>query len=194
MKTTVLALVADLSLGQADQTRAGEYYDNIITELGREEWFTQKTLIDSTPEVATYELPANALKLLYTFYDDRVLHPIKPWELDWFSPNWRDRRGKPVSAVTMFEQDKQFRLYPVPVDPQDENFAFLLGDPFGNPGRTNSIAVLHTEIRTDVQEWLDLPLALLVLEREYQRESRHKDAVLAQSFGDLGRLFLEVLR
>ena len=73
-------------------------------------------------------------------------------------------------------------------DKPSKPFVVTYGEPTGRDYPPYAIMVLHTELRSLVPDWLELPVAFEILAREYRRESDHRDdafATLCQRFADL---------
>ena len=68
----------------------------------------------------------------------------------------------------------------------------LHGAPFGLDYPVDTLAVLASQRRTDLPDWMDLPLALAVVAREYARSSPHMDKVFAGAARQLAALFLSM--
>ncbi len=54
--------------------------------------------------------------------------------------------------------------------------------------------MIATETRDGYPEWLNLPLALLVLAREFARESDHRDPAFSTACAQLGKVALAMVR
>lgn len=190
-RNSVLSLVNDLSRGLADQGICGHYYDDIVHEIGQRPIFTRATLVAVDGATATFALPDTAIRLLYVLYDDRILAPASLRELEAVNPHWRDERGTPIAYVTERENARSFRLYPVP-DVASKSFIFLTGLPFGRDYPELAVVIVHTEDR-ELPDWLDLPVALDILGREFGRESDHRDPAFAEMCGQLAVLMYRML-
>lgn len=186
-KADVLQLVSDLSNGLADATLAERYYREAVFDLGKQGWLTQATLVPATAGTGSYSFPAGAIELLALFYDDDQLDALYLRELEWIRSDWRDAHGSPVGYVRQDENDKTFRLYPIP-DTSSKDFIFLFGSPLGLDYPEYSLAVVHTETRDDLPAWLELPVTFRILELEFERESSHRDPVFAKLCGELSKL------
>lgn len=187
-KADVLQLIQDLSNGLADATLAERYYREAVFDLGKQGWLTQATLLPvTTADTGTYSFPATAIELLALFYDDSQLDLLYLRELEWIRPDWRDGRGTPSGYVRENENDKTFRLYPIP-DAASKDFIFLLGSPFGLDFPEYALAIVHTETRDDLPVWLELPIAFRILELEFGRESNHRDPTFSKMCSELSKL------
>lgn len=173
-KATVLTLVSDLTLGAADATAAGRYYDRVVETLARFPWMTNFSLIPATKGTSQYTLETAQAKVLAVFYDNRQLGKLTLAQVEGINRGWRNEVGTPHSYVVEDESQKSFRLYPTP-DLDSKPQSFPNSQPFGIDFPAYTIVVLHTETRTDVPLWLELPVALEVAAREMERESSHRD-------------------
>ncbi len=192
-KTDVLALIADLSQGTANQVIAEGYYFDVIKDLGERGILTQATLLEVTANDATYTLPATGLRLLGAFYSDNYLCQASIQEVEAYAgTGWRDVTGDPIAYVVEDESKHDFRLFPKPAVPSD-NFIFLFGSPFGKDFLHGAVAVIHTETRNDLPVWLELPVVFEVLSREFSRESDHKDLLFAKICQDTANMFFEMV-
>jgi len=192
MKADVLALVSTLSMGLADATLADRYYTDIIRLLGQREWLTQATLLPVTGGTASYSLPDIAVRLLAVFYDDRLLPQSSILEMQAVDPHWRDRLGTPIVHVVEDETTGDFVLYPIPAF-NSKDFIFIFGAPFGLDYPEYAVAIIHTETREDVPAYMELPIALAVCAREFERESDHRDAIFAVACRKLSDLLFGLI-
>lgn len=177
-KVDVLQLVQDLSQDQADAASIEKFYDDIVLELAQQNVLTQVTLLTAAANDTSFSNPANAVNTIAVFWDDRQLSKAKRQELEWRNMRWRDERGTPEAWVTEDETEKTFRLYPVP-DYASKALAPIFGGPLGKGYAENSVAVVHSEKRDDVIEYLELPIALEIMHREFTRESAHRQTAFA---------------
>lgn len=192
MKEDVLTLAQDLSLQQGDPATASALYDEAVLALHGRPLLVGMTFLEHDAENSVYDVPDAALELLAVFYDDRQLSSMTRQAIESIQPDWRDRRGPPRAFVTETEGDRRFRLWPVP-DTASTPESFVFGEPFGRDYPGYILVVLATEARRDVPAWLELPLALEVLGREFARESNHRDPVFAGACAELAVLLLEAV-
>lgn len=179
-KTDVLTLVSLFSLGKADQTACSQFFDEEIITLGHDprNWLANYAQTASGTRVSAadllrYQTPTtvSVVEILALFIGDRQLQKADIVELEARSKAWRDRSGAPVVFVVEREDDRTLRLYP------SLDRTYTVSDA-GRP------LVVHTEHKTTgLPAILELPLALLVLAREYERESNHRDT----GFADIAR-------
>lgn len=175
MKADVLTLIDTFSNGQADATAASDYYDHVMDDLSRHPWLVGCSLVPVIQNIGTFTLDTDQGKLLAVFYDDRLLDRTTERALESHNPNWRDEYGTPLAYLTEDEAAKTYRLYPIPLLPSHA-FSFVHGEPLGRDFPIYSVAILCTEIRTDVPEWLEMAVAWRALAREYGRASSHHDS------------------
>lgn len=194
-KATILSLVTTLAVSQNDVAMSSRFYDEVILDLAKLNWFMRMTILDSSGAVpaAVQSFPANVVNLLGVFYGAHQLEPAKLRELEYVNPQWRDELGEPTNYVEDGETVHTFRLYPAPIAPPT-TFAFPFGEPFGRGYPDEAVVILHSETRVTLPDYLDLPVALLIVEREFQRESDHQHPVFAKSAGELARMMLMLVQ
>lgn len=185
-KTEVLALVAFLSATLADQTECSRIYDEVVQELGHDPraWLAQVAVTDTglasdTSDPEQYELRPAVVKLLGLFYAGRQLTEESIAALTASNTRWREEVGEPWAYTRQGESGRIVRLYPKPrvLPVTGENFTTY----------EQSVLTIYTELRVAVlPEVLVIPLALLILAREFERESVHRDQPLATVFRQLG--------
>jgi len=191
-KADVLSLITSFSNGQADSTSISEFYDNTQSDLSRHPWLVGCHLAAVSPNTGEFTLTATEGKLLAVFYDNRLLSRETERSLEQRNPNWRDEFGTPIAYMVEDEPAKTFRTYPVPHLPS-KPFSFIYGEPLGRDFPLYSVAYFVTEMRTDVPAWLEMALAWRVMEREYSRESTHRDDNLAQVAQQLSDMLLAMV-
>ena len=191
-RANVLALVTDLSYGLATPDTVAAYYHDLTWDATRWGVPSVAVLVETIKDDGTYALPDNEGKTYGVFYDDILLSLASLNEMQAVNANWRDERGRPRALIVQDEPEHDVTVYPVPdVDAQD--FIFLFGSPFGRDFPARAIAALIGDRRDDLPEWLNLPLALAVLSREYERDSAHRDAAFAQACRTIGDTLLALL-
>ncbi len=185
-RATVLQLVDDLSVDVAYSATADQFYDDIVHELAMQAVFTRATLRPITAGTGAVTLPDSGIELLYAVYDDRILAKTTRRQLEMLSSHWRDHRGTPVAYNEELENDQTLRLYPVP-EIGSKAFSFVFGEPLGRDFPEYSVTLVHTE-NEELPEWMDLPMALEILAREFSRESDHRDLEAAEACRQLATL------
>lgn len=192
-KATVLNLVQQLSNGMADPTTSERLYREVVFDLGREEWLSNFTKVAIAVGGGSITMPSQVIKPVAMFYDDEQLGELTLKQAQYLNESWRDESGVPHSYVFDGETRKNFRLFPYPLV-ASKPFVFIHGAPLGQDFPAYAVEVACMETRTDVLFQMELPVALLVLEKEFQRESDHRDDNFAQAAGDMGRIFLEMVK
>lgn len=188
-KADVLQLVSDLSGGLADPFTSEELYREAVLGIEAQQLLVSLRLF-SHDTTADYDAPPPAVRILAVFYDDRELSRESADSLQSLQPDWRDRIGMPVCYVLDSEGDRRFRFFPRPQE-SSKDLSFPTGTPFGADFPGYAGAMLYTEARQDVPPWLELPLALLILAREFAREStEHRDLAFADGCGKLAARLL----
>lgn len=174
-KADVLQLVTDLGVTTVDQTEIGIFYDEVVRELGFNEILTGTELVPVKAGNPEYILVEDTMRALEFHANGGRLDPIDITSLQSvFGVGWRTRTGTPLGYTQEEENEKTFRLVP-------------------SPTQDDTITVIRTEARTDVPVWLELPIALDVLGREYQRESDHQDVAFAQIARQLSLLLFKLV-
>lgn len=179
-KIEVLALADFLSGTLADQTECGRLFDEVMQELAHDAraWCSQ-VAVSSTglttdfSDPDQYELRSAVVKLLGVFYSGRQLSEERIHCLAGSNPHWREESGEPWAYTREGENGRTLRLYPkprnVPVTGQSLTTY------------TDAPLYLYTDVRTTlIPDILCLPLTLLVLAREFERESHHRDQPTAE--------------
>lgn len=189
-KAEVLSLVQTLAV-RADSASISQYYDEILFELGRANQTVQVALVETTAETATYNAPDDTIEILSVLYDDMQLYEAGIRDIEAHSTAWRDEVGIPSDYVTEFETDNAFRLYPAPEAP-GKPFIWT-GAPFGWDFPEYAATIIYQQKKDDLAEYFDLYLAMAVIEREFSRESDHRDLPLAKLCGQLAALFLRMV-
>lgn len=185
----MLALVDEFSYGLADAAPVAAFYDDLMWDATRWGVPSQAVLIPAIKDTAEYRTPDVEGRIYGIFYDDVLLSLETPATLQAVDSAWRDARGRPRAFVTQEEGEHAFRLYPAP-DEDSQDFIFLFGAPFGRDFPARAVGAIIGDRRDDLPEWLDLPLTLAILSREYEHDSAHRDAVFAQSCRTLGNALL----
>jgi len=179
MDATVSTLVTELSNGQADLTQAAQFYNELLSELARIPLLVDSFLV--TVDVhGIGTLPSNAVGLLYLFQtvgsDTFQLGELSVKEASWVFP------GYVASAPTV-----PMRSYILEGLPPRQ---FLVPDLNGVGGR---VIAFCSNVRATLPVILQLPIALLILEHEYRRESDHKNMDISKASGMLGNFLLQIV-
>lgn len=169
-------LVNLLSLGRADTTLFALEYSDVMNTLGPTRWHTVSVDAAVTEGTPFVQLPTNLLNLLEINYDGRHLSLLELREVETLNPGWRNVTGTPIAYIEQAEAAQTVELYPAP---------FTSSPPNAN--------VIYVNNRSDSLLILTLPIALLVLQREFSRQSDHVDLPFADLCGALGNMLLKML-
>ena len=191
-KVTAKQLASDLSLSQIRGASLESGFEYTVEQMAQFELFTAASLVSIDHTSSTYTIPDDFGRLLQVFYDDEVISRETKDTILFYHPNWQDESGSPLSYVADSENTKTLRLYPQP-QVSSEDFIWLLGRPFGTDFPAYSLGVIHTEIRDDTPDWMDLPIALQIMAKEYAQESRHHDLQLAQVAKQMSETLLRII-
>jgi hypothetical protein len=175
-KADTLALATLLAGPDVDQTLLDRFYRDVVWEFGQAELLVRSTVIPVTAGTGEFQLPERGVRLLTVFYDDEEIGPLRLTDVASLDAHWRDARGRPLAYIVDDRSARGFRLYPIP-------------DVASKTG-IYEVTAFHTEAPDDVLVWLELPIALTVLAREYVRESDHRDPVFAASCQNMATALL----
>lgn len=192
MKADVLALAQDLANAQASATNLDQFYDDVVKDVSKGGLFNVLEIVAASANVARYTKPARISDILALFYDDVMLSLVTLRELEATTPGWRLHTGRPVAWLIEDLSHEEFQLYPVPTVAPGAMIP-VHGAPLGLDYPVNTMALLGTEKRQDMPDWLDLPLALVLLGREYSHPSPHQDKIFAEACRSLGTLLLSMV-
>jgi len=171
-KADVTALVTTLANSTDDTTATGQYYDDIVEELGFGPTpLTSASYVAVTQGTRNYTLPTAALKTLAVFYDDTQLYLAKRQELATYDENWRTRPGPPAVAALVDTDQRTLDLIPVP----DQSGDTVGGATPFTTFPSNNLTFIYSNNASDVHSWEELPIALDILAREFGRDSDHYD-------------------
>lgn len=189
--TDVLSMVSFLSAGLADQNECTRCFNEVMIQLNNSEtpWTTNYAFAatgtsgdSSDPDELT--IPTAAVRLLGIFYSGRQLSEDSIVTLAGRNVNWRDEVGAPWSYTRDGEDARTVRVFPkpprVPISAETTTIY------------TDTPLFLYAEApTTGIPEVLQLPLALLILAREFERESNHRDLNAAQVWRAMGENMLQ---
>jgi hypothetical protein len=164
-KVTVLDWVAQLSAGLADATLASRFYDEAIINLAHDPdgiWFGNFILGSLALDEEIKEVPEDLVRLHAVFFRDQMLSWETKQAMEALDPTWRTRRHTPVAYITDDIEDRYIRIWP----PSDVS--------------CDELGWLYTQTLTDAPAVMELPLAFMVLGREFSRESAHRDMQFAE--------------
>lgn len=189
----VAALVSLLSNGQADTTLLPLFYNDVMNQLGPQDWHTNAVPVTFAENTSTVNLPSTLLDLLQLVYDDTVLSELSYRELEALNPGWRNVKGTPRAYTTEAETVKTVEVFPVPTQTSPPIIP-VHGQPTGQDYAPGNGIVFMAEYRTAELPYITLPFALKVLAREYVRESDHQDVAYATLCDNFATMLLEMLR
>lgn len=170
------SLVTLISNGQADTTLFALEYSDVMNTLGPRRWHTTTTdvpVIEGTPLV---QLTSDLLNLIALVYDGRFLSVLELREVETLNSGWRNATGTPIAYIEQAESAQTVELYPAPYTNSPPN-----------------VTEIYVQNRSDSLLILTLPIALLVLQREFSRQSNHTDLPFADLCGVLGNMLLKML-
>lgn len=192
-RADVQNLVNLLSNGQAAPTLFGELYDDVMATLGLANWHTTAVPITFTEGQPTVTLPTTLLNLITLIYDDAALSNLTLRELESITDGWRNSNGTPVAYTLETETVKTAAVYPVPYRTSPPIIP-VHGLPVGLDYQPGNGVSIHSELRNDPLPILTVPIALRIMEREYDRESPHQDYALSSACKALADLLFSMLR
>jgi len=181
-----------LSNGQMDQTLFNGFYASTMTRREIARFHTTATPITLTANQTTVNLPDDLLNLLTLIYDDTVLSDLELRELESLNPGWRNTVGSPIAFTRQAETVKSVEVWPAPFETSPPIIP-VHGLPTGEDYAPGNGIAIYEEQRADLLDYLVLPVALLVLWREYVRESPHTDVACAMLCFQLAGMLLEML-
>lgn len=165
-----------LSNGQGDTNLFSQFYSDVMNVLGPKRWHTTMTNLTVSEGSPLVALPSTLLDLITVLYNGRFLSLLELREVEVLNSGWRNQMGEPTSYIEQAEQAQTIELYPSP----------------RASSSTNATAI-YVENRANSLPILTLPIALLILQREFVRESDHTDVEFGNLCGELGQLILEML-
>lgn len=200
-KTIITDLVSTLCygnlMGSYDAAEVSRLYDEVILALAQDprRWFTTAAITDTgvvdggaTPLDYTnreyYQLPAtlNLAKVVALFFQGRQLSRENEQTLRQQNLDWESDIGTPLAFVTDQRSDRFVRFYPK-------------NDKATQADDDTAVVVVYTRslMTTGIPDMLALPIALLVLAREFERESPHRDKDFAEACRALGTNYLSYI-
>lgn len=191
-RATTLTLTNTLAGRTLDVAHASRYYDEAVIGLAQAGWLAEATHVAVTAGTAQVAAPDAAVRILEAAYDGRCIPVIDVQGMESIHPSWRDAIGTPVAHVIEDETNTTIRLYPIP-DVTHGPASYPHGTPLGQdfPGRY--VTFICAQTRIDCPDWMDLPIALAILAREYVRETAYRDASFAGACDALAKAMLSML-
>ena len=186
-KTEVLQWIDDLTLTKASQAVCADLYDQVVIDLASDRdrlWFGHFTLTAAALDEEIKFVPDDLVRIHQVFYDEHALTWETQRSMEALDPTWRNRRHTPVAYITDNVDDRQIRLWP-PSDINCEELGWLYS--------RCRIDTSPDGINFDQPSGMDMPLAFLVLAREYSRESPHRDMTFAGICEGIGQRMLTMV-
>lgn len=188
-RASALALAGELAGGQASPTHLEQFYDDTVLDVAKQALFNVLEIVPASAGVGLYAKPEHVVAMLAAFYDDTMLSLVTQRSLEATTPDWRDVLGTPACYMIEDLSHDQFRVFPTPTLAGGPVIP-MHGQPFGLDYPSGTLAVLGSDKLEDMPEWMDLPLALTVLAREFGRPSQHMDQVFAGACKSLAAMLL----
>lgn len=190
-QASVLALINELSNGQADLTLAPTFYIDAVNELADKLYLTTTALAGFTAGQTELTIPATVRQLMKVVYNDAELSDMTLRQLEAVDYRWRDREGKPRGYTTETETAKTIALFPTP----DVSSAPYSGSlpPLGLGYPQFNGVLLYSGFRDPVPFQLEIVIVAWILEREYSRESDHQNGDMSEFWANMKDLFYAML-
>lgn len=166
-------------LGLVDNEPLERFYREQLYALAQSPYLVDASIIDVSPNTGVFAFPEAAIQLLDVWYDNRSLDFMTRQALASISPTWETERGAPVAYTTESVSARTFKVYPIPTEPSNP-FIPVFFEPLGRDYPGYNVVLIATQFHTDPPPWMELPLLLSALGREFQRESSHKDQNFAE--------------
>lgn len=169
-KADVLTLVSNFGVNAVDANETTVLYDEVVRELGLKEVLIGTESIDVKAGTPVYATLDDNMELLEMYGNGGRIDKASIAALQaLFGSDWRNRKGTPLAYTEQEVDDGKFRLVPQPTAP-------------------DTLTLIRDEAPVDVPLWLEVPVALEVLSREYSRESDHQDIAFAKLAHQLAAL------
>ena len=181
-----------LSNNQMNQDLFPGFFKHIMSTAAIAHFHTTASPITLTEQESEVNLPGTTLALLTLIYDNTVLSDLELRELESLNPGWRNVVGSPIGYTRQAETVKTVEVFPIPFETSPLIIP-VHGLPTGEDYAPGNGIAIYEQLAPDCLPYLILPIALLVLEREYVRESSHTDMAFALACGQLGALLVKML-
>ena len=193
-KAASLTLASTLALTQLSEDRLAPFYDEAVYILSATmPYLLTMQLIPLVQDQSLVTFPDATVNLLEVWYDDRALDAMTHAELLTLDTQWQAHHGPPLAYTDEHLSQGFFRLYPIPPLPSDPLLMLHYGGAFGLDYPTHNVVLLATQYQQDLPSWLELPLILSMLAREYMLESPHQDIAFAQGCTHVHQLLMSML-
>lgn len=195
-KADVLNLVQVLSGGTADPATIEHYYNDATIQVARENWTCDAHVFALSIGQSLVDLSStNFVNLLGLIYDDTEMDELPLRQAEMLDPYWRDAEGSTASYVLEDENSKQVAFYPAP-NIASNPLGGTFGSPLGGDYTTYNAVLFYSYPALDplnLPYYLELVVALRILNREFNRTSDHPDPMVSDLSGQLFDLFKEML-
>lgn len=185
--TTIATLAGKLCHDLDNSTTIARFYTDVVEGLGKLDnpIFFAGGFVELTASTGVYSFPSMVLRLFDSFYGEYYLSETSEEFLAMYDEDYRSEEGDPMT----FTQDllnNQFRLYPVP-----DTSSTAGGNDLGSAFEADWVYVIGSHNRTtSVLECHALPIALLMLVREFSYISKHQDVQFAENCQQLADVIL----
>ena len=140
----------------------GDLYNHATMPLFTRGMFPTWDVLAVTAGTSLFALATGFVKLLAVFYDDEWLPLASIAEIEAVTgKDYRERRGRPRCYIIEDESQGTFSVWPVP---NVSTTGSVAGDPVGVTYPTDAVLAIYVPKTTDLPTWLDLPLALKMVE------------------------------
>ena len=192
-RTEILAFCDFLSAGLAEQNECLRLYSEVLIELAHDPraWLSTVAvsntgLVADNTDPDQLEIRGGVIKLLAMFYSHRQLTEESIGALNGLNADWREHVGEPWGYTRQGEEGRMLRLYPKP------RRLPVTGETLSTS--TDSAIALYCDQRTtDVPDVMVLPIALLILAREFERESNHRDQAASEVWRAMATNMLDMI-
>lgn len=187
MDVTVQTLIQNLSNNEADLTQANYFYTEVLGDLSQYPILTRVSRVTSGTgnNAGQLALPSSANELHSVHYTDTFaphagqymqLGELSIKETSWLFPQLYGPAGRPTNFIRDITNQRQ--LFLIPPTPTSSS---------------NDGALIYSESRNTLPQWLQLPVALLILAKEYRRESDHMNTDVADACEMFGMYLINIV-
>lgn len=185
-KSDIKLLVDTLGADLVSEESFKRNLNVVLLELAETPARTRARVIEPiSPGDSRISLPDELVHLLGAFYDNRQLDDLNQQQLRaTHGPNWRSLRGAPTAFTREEENERNFRLVPIPTRPSELPL-IPLWSPLGADMAIGAVTVIATEFhdqKPGTLDHLDVWVALAVLARATSEDSPRRDMEMSQAF------------
>lgn len=185
-KPDIIALAQTLGLETTDAVLLDRYYDEALLSLAsNNDVILEATFVPVTSGTARYVMPVSSVRVAAVFFGPREILRTTIAHLEGVSRSWQDDTGTPFAYLEEHEDEHIIQLYPTP---NVTSPAAPVIDPFGINYPVNTMVVLTADRDDLCPPWLDIPLAMGILNRELVHASSHRDPLIVEAVKRLGVL------